>query len=361
MWGFIISVPKILESDQNDPGDIIFQLFPTVEVVDYSSHRFYRLRRRYDIPFDGSDVFVNVEGDPIEENCESNSRSVACIGVIGRDIYGLDTGASSLDFIVSGRLKYGERILDGIERKWVETMTDVIPDFQLVGRVDSMHDKDITFVFMTELSDVKCLRGGGRLALLTNFSSLRYCFRYSLHMIKYFLFWNISIDLSYKIGSRRIILGRHFKCNKKREKILISKSEIEDEVAGLMADVLYHRNGNWVHMSEIKNVVMSDVHVVIKRDVLVEKYCTSRYLLPGVRFYELTGDKLVYVVEDSFIGSTSIVSLNRSVTVYSYVDPWSLIQDMYGVSRLQAVVMLRNCSGRIPIFRKVAGALNIAN
>jgi len=92
----------------------------------------------------------------------------------------------------------------------------------------------------------------------------------------------------------------------------------------------------------------------------VEKYCTSRYPLPGVRFYELTGDKLVYVVEDSFIGSPSIVSLSRSVTVYSYSDPCSLVQDMYGVSRFQAAVMLGDSCGRIPVFTKVAGALDIA-
>jgi len=352
MWGFIVSVPKILEHDENDPGDIIFQLFPTVEIVDYVSCRFYRLRRRIDIPLVVDNCYVNSEGDPVDENCSSNFRSVVCLGVIHNDICGFENVDGTLDCVFEGKLKYGERILDGTERTWVNVMKSSIPDFHLLGRIDSMHDRDIVFVFLAELSSLDCLRDGRSLKVLVESSTLKQRLLHGLYMLRYFRKWTVDIEeLSY-VNFRRVVLAeRNLKSDKWRQKDG-DDVDVHKEIFAKLSEIVYHRNGSWINVSIIKDVVPTGRHKLVRRDLLSDGYRLFKFPLPNVRFYEVKGEDLVYVVDSSFERSTTVTLFYKNVTVYSYVDPQDLIQDMYGMSKESARKKLKKIPYNLSVVSK---------
>jgi len=364
MWGFIVSVPKVLHHNENDPGDIIFQLFPTVEIVDYSSCRFYKFRKKSDVQSTGKEILVNVGGDPIDERRDGSFRFVACLGINGNDIYGVKADSGPLDFVAAGHLRYGEKVLDGMRREWIEEMITPSPKFHFLGRVDSMHNKDITFVFLAELQQPKCIPSRGIVVALVSTSLLRYSFQYSLYMLKNLREWTVNVDTLAKVNFRNALKAKSgVKSNKKRMRPKVSRVQLEQDVSKKMAEIKVYRNGNWVQVSVLRNVVNTGVKVIVNRNMTNFVSDTLQVLYMGLpiamaKFEEGVDDKLIYVVTNVMVGYSTLASAYRTVNAYSYVNPIKLVQDLYAVDAPKADRMLRACGGKIPIFEKSNGSMD---
>jgi len=353
-WGFLIAIPVKLNRNENDPGDTIFQLWPTVEMVQYDSCRFYRFDFEKGVVRNGIEVLVSPCGDPVDQRRDGSFRYVACVGYSGNSVYGVSKDSGPLDFLAAGHIRYGESLIRAMSREWREEMVSPVPKFRLLGRVDSLNNKDITFVFIAEIADPVCIKSRGRVIKLVNSSWLRYSFAMSSEMWRFLSKWNFNIDSVLRFSLR----GKMKDVNYGKKRKLVDK---EVGIRNAIDQIKVFKNGGWLQVNVLRKIDVLDSLIYLEEVDCPHRFDQVCALFMGVpmamaRYQTTTGGRLIYKVFEILGCHDIVVARFRIVDLTKYENPHLVVMQLYNVDRQKADRMIRANFGQIPLFLGPDGA-----
>jgi len=372
-WNLLICVPNFLNDIECDPGDILFQLFPTIEFTQYEMCRFYRFVPSELFPVSKSEVLVMSDGRIYDEQSlhqrrDGSYRFVACIAFKDNQVFGVASGPGKLDFVAAGHLRYGETPIAGMKREWQEEMISPTPNFALLGRVDSLNHKDITFIFLAETDRLKCIASRGRIVRVDNNTPLRYSFVMGLNMLRSYRPWEFSLDsvvqtsLRYSKRDNRQLERKMQKSKGGGRKRKIRKVEMDEALRKTIGDIKVFQNPHMLNVSVLKKVAIG-VNIIIDDSLsfnAVDRISVS-YMGTCVGLARLSSKlngKLMYIVYTVVNDFQSVASRYRMIDVNSHPSPIDTIKKLYNISDEKALRYFTANNGIIPMFLDGEGKID---
>jgi len=331
-----------------------FQLFPTIEFTQYEMCRFYRFVPSDLIPVSKSEILVMSDGRIYDEQSlhqrrDGSYRFVACIAFKDNQVFGVASGPGKLDFVAAGHLRYGETPIVGMKREWQEEMISPIPNFVLLGRVDSLNHKDITFIFLAETDRLKCIVSRGRIVRIDNNTPLRYSFIMGLNMLRSYRPWEFSLDSVVQTSLRKT---QKSKGGGRRRKI--RKVEMDEALRKTIGDIKVFQNPQMLNVSVLKKVAIG-VNIIIDDSLSFNAVDRISVSYMGIcvglaRLSSKLNGKLIYTVYTVVNDFSSVASRYRMVDVTSHPSPIDTIKRLYNISDEKALRYFTANNGIVPMF-----------
>jgi len=367
-WGFLISVPVKLGFKEYDTGEIIFQLFPEVVVTQYKTVRFYRYVRPTVEYVGENEIVVTAAGNFSEQRRNGSYRFVACVVVFENEIYGVDIDKGPLDFPAAGHLRYGETVMAGMRREWLEEMISPLPEFQLLGRVDSLNNKDLTFIFLTEVDSPVCIPSRGRIVKLNLNYRLRHQFQMALEIMKPLRKWSVDISTLAKNHFRHRVRQKFYsgvdcgqsptpiKKGKRRrgDKTKLSKVEENEAIKNALGEIKVYSNVSWFRVSVLNYVEIGyNIMVDLMPNSKPVETILVQFLGNPLGFAKLVhvgDDKLTYRVFEVFQLPNSTVKKYVMFNTNTYPNPIKVVMLLYNMGLDEATRVHTANKGVIPVF-----------
>jgi hypothetical protein len=360
-WKLLICVPNVLNDIECDPGDILFQLFPTIEFTQYEMCRFYRFVPSKLIPVRKGEILVMLDGRIYDEQSlhqrrDGSYRFVACIAFKNNQVFGAALGLGKLDFVAAGHLRYGETPIVGMKREWQE-MISPIPNFILLGRVDSFNQKDITFIFLAETDQLKCIPSRGKIVRIDNNTPLRYSFVMGLNMLRSYRPWEFSLDSVVQTSLRKMQKFKGGGCRRK-----IRKVEMDEALRKTIGDIKVFQNPHLLNVSVLKKVAIG-VNIIIDDSLSFNAVDRISVSYMGIcvglaRLSSKLNGKLMYTVYTVVNDFQSVASQYRMIDVNSHPSPIDTIKRLYNISDEKASRYFTANNGIIPMFLDGEGRID---
>jgi len=311
----------------------------------------------------GSEVFgkrIKVDRDrdrnfDVDGRRNGSYRYVACIVAYENSIFAVKTDSGPLDFVAAGHIRYGEKPLAAMRREWSEEVITVVPEFKLLGRVDSLNNRDITFVYFAEVNSVKCVPSRGVVVPIGINSVLRYSFNVALKIIAPLRPWNFNCD---------IVTKNYYNFNNKRRK---GKKqgivELNETINNKIGEIKVYRNSTW-HRVSVLSRIQQGSKITIDKNSSLKAVDTLLVLFMGqplgfAKLVQVLNTKLVYRVFELIVPYQRVVQRYFMYDVSVRPNPTKIIAKLYNVGPKMAENIMRANKGIIPIFNYEDGALDL--
>jgi len=368
-WNFLISVPVKLGFKEYDTGEIIFQLFPEVVVTQYKTVRFYRYSRPTVEYFGDKEIVVSSNGSFTEQRRNGSYRFAACVVIYKNDIYGVDIDKGPFDFPAAGHLRYGETVLAGMKREWQEEMISPLPKFQLLGRVDSLNNKDLTFIFLAEVDSPVCIPSRGRIVKLNLNCRLRHQFQMALEILKPLRKWSVDINILAKNHFRHRVRQKFYsqvssnvppqidkkgKRKRRGDKCVLSKVDENEAIKNALGEIKVYNNVTWVRVSVLNYVqlgttIMVDLMPITKPvDTILVQFLGNP--LGFAKLIAVGETRLTYRVFEVFQLYQNHIKKYVMFDTNRYPDPVKVVMTFYNMSVEEATRVHFANKGIIPVF-----------
>jgi len=311
----------------------------------------------------GSEVFgrkIKVDRDrdrqfDVDGRRNGSYRYVACVVANGNSIFAVRTDQGPLDFVAAGHIRYGEKPLVAMRREWSEEVMTPIPDFKLLGRVDSLNNRDITFVYFAEVGSVKCVPSRGSVVPINLNSVLRYSFNVALKIIAPMRPWNFNCD----IVTRNYYNYNNRKLKSKKKGIV----ELNETIKNKIGEIKVYRNSTWHRVSVLSRIQQGSRITIDKNsslkavDTLLVLYMSQP--LGFAKLVQVLDTKLVYRVFELIVPYQRVVQRYFMYDVNSRPNPIKSICQLYNVGIVMAEKIMKANKGIVPVFNYEDGHLDL--
>jgi len=232
-----------------------------------------------------------------------------------------------------------------------------IPQFVLLGRVDSLNHKDITFIFLAETDRLKCIVSRGRIVRIDNNTPLRYSFIMGLNMLRSYRPWEFSLDSVVQTSLRQ---SQKSKGGGRKRKI--RKVEMDEALRKTIGDIKIFQNPHMLNVSVLKKVAIG-VNVIIDDSLsfnAVDRISVS-YMGTCVGLARLSSKvnvKLIYTVYNVVNDFQNIAARYRMIDVNSHPSPIDTIKRLYNISDEKALRYFNANNGIVPMFLNGEGKID---